>query len=262
MYRHTSSLPNVLVLTSGESTGQAGPSHQQPREQGNLDPITHASEINTSYFHCQEHRYFYPCLNYEVVKVQTTDRNAYAPGPLTSTFHILNFPIDQLSEYLMAEATQLFNLRSITFHSPLSWEVLMDNYTPIMGMTLSMLHYIPSLTRITLCADMLNHALFHTLCSQLYLREVEILLPSTVSFYFFPDMLAGIGEVLDKGITRLSQVKYFKIPLEIVTDTLLSCLGRLPYLHFLETTGSANAPYPGRFFTERMGHLHIRNRGS
>ena len=38
-----------------------------------------------------------------------------------------------------------------------------------------------SLTKITLCVDILNVALFGALCNQSYLREVEILLPSSTS---------------------------------------------------------------------------------
>ena len=192
------------------------------REQGNLGPITHTFEIDTGYFHCQEHRSFYPNFNYEVVKVQVTDRNAFTP---TDTFHIINFPIDQLSEHLMREAaTQLFNVRSIGLYNPLSWEVFAENYDPILAMTLNMLRLVPSLRRITLCVDILSDALFRILHSHSYLRELEILPPPSTTYS--PDGLVQIGEVLNRGIALLPQVEYFKIPLEIVH----SCPAMVDYL--------------------------------
>ena len=48
-------------------------------------------------------------------------------------------------------------------------------------MTLNILLRAVSLTKITLCVDILNVALFGALCNQSYLREVEILLPSSTS---------------------------------------------------------------------------------
>ena len=183
------------------------PISQQCREQGNHWPITHAFEIDTGYFHCQEHRFFYPYFNYEVVKVQTTDRNASTP---IDTFYILNFPIDQLSEHVMEEALQL-NLRSITLCNPLSWELFMINYDHTLAMTLNILRQVRSLTKITLCVEILNDALFRSLRYQSYLREVEILPSST-----FPDELAHIGAVLSRGFALLPQVEFFKIPLEII----------------------------------------------
>ena len=185
----------------------------RPREQGNHGSITHTFEIDTGYFHCQEHRSFYPHFNYEVVKVQTTDRNATASTvtPSRDTFYILNFPIDQLSEHLVKEATQI-NLRSIVLCNPLSREVFMTNYDHILAMTLNILRQVPSLTRITLCVDILNDALFRSLAYQSHLREVEILPPSST----FPGGLAQIGAVLNSGIALLPQVEFFNIPLEII----------------------------------------------
>ena len=202
---HRGSSSNAVVLNSGASPRQAA---NRCREQGNHGPITHAFEVDTGYFRCQEHRSFYPYFNYEVVKVQTTDRNASMPG---DTFYILNFPIDQLSEHLMEEATQL-NLRNIALCNPLSREVFMNNYDHILAMTLNILRQVPSLTRITLCADILNDALFDSLSYQSHLREVEILLPSST----FPGSLAHIGAVLNRGFALLTQVEYFKVPLEII----------------------------------------------
>lgn len=89
----------------------------------------------------------------------------------------------------------------------------MDNYNSIFVMTLNVLRHVPSLTRITLCVYILTDALFLTLSSQSYLRELEILLPSST----FPDgLVAQVGEVLKRGISLLTQVEYFKIPLVIV----------------------------------------------
>jgi hypothetical protein len=137
----------------------------------------------------------------------------------------MNFPIDQLSEHLMREATtHLFNLRNIGLYNPLSWEVFVDNYNPILAMHLNMLRFVPSLTKITLCVDILSDALFRTLHSHSYLRELEILPPP--SSIYFPDGLAQVGEVLNRGIVLLPQVEYFKIPLEIVH----SCPAMLDHL--------------------------------
>ena len=179
-------------------------------QQLNQAPITHTSQIDTGYFHCQEHRSFYPYFNYEVVQVQTTDRNASTPS---DTFYILNFPIDQLSEHLVEEAAQL-NPRIIALCNPLSPEMFMNNYDHILAMTRNILHHVLSLTKITLCVYILNEELFRTLRNQPHLREVEILLPSESST--FPDGLADIGAVLKRGIALLPQVEFFKIPLEIV----------------------------------------------
>jgi len=255
---HHSGNPNALVLASSGLPGNAADrsfQQWQPGEQGNVQPITHTSEINTRYFRCQEHRSFYPIFNYEVVKVQATDLNARTP--LTGTFYMINLPVDQLSEDLTARATRLLNLRSVTFSNPLSWQAFMVNYINITEMAIRILTHVPSLTRITICADMLNDTLFRALSSLSNLREVDILLP--ILSFDFPNRLAQIGEVLNRGVAHLRQVEYFKIPLELVTEALLSCLGRLPYLHFLKTTGYADAQYPGRFFTERMGHMYIQN---
>lgn len=234
--------------------GQAAnrPSQQQPREQ---EPITHAFEISTNFnFRCQEHRSFYPELNYEVVQLQTTVRNANTPPDV---FHIIKFPIDQLGPHLTARATRLPNLRSIVFDDPLSWEAFLTNYVSITEMALHILTNVPSLARITVCADMLNNEMFRALSQQLYLREVEILL-SPVSFYF-SNRLTEIGAVLNKGIAQLSQVEYFKIPLDLITDTLLFCLTGLPHLRCLKTGGSVNTPYPARYFISCMGYLHTQN---
>jgi hypothetical protein len=210
MHRHGNS--NAFVLNSSVPR-QSAHSRSQPTEQGDLGPITHTFEVDTGYFRCQEYRCFYPYFNYEVVKVQTTDlNNAFTP---TSIFYILNFPIDQLSDHLMRVATQLFDLRSIGLYNPLFWEVFVDNHAHILEMTLTMLRYIPSLTRITLCVDILCDALFCTLRSHLYLRELEILLPSSISFTF-PGRLAQVGAVLNRGISLLPQVEHFKIPIAIV----------------------------------------------
>lgn len=233
--------PNVLVLNS-----DSVPEPQQPGEQEPI--ITRVYHIATSYSYCQEHRSFYPWFNYEVVKVQVAP-NPYVP-PVT--FHVLNFPIDQLGQDLTARATQLENLRNITFHNPLSWEVLITNYIPIMEMALRILTHAP-LTKITFCADVLNDQLFRTLREKLCLREVEILLPS-IAFHF-PYRLAHIGDVLNRGITQLPQVEHFKIPFELVTSALLVNLGELPHLHVLKITNTANAPYPGRSFIECLSYI-------
>lgn len=213
MRRH--SHPNAFVLNSGGFQGQAGanrPPQQEFGEQGNFEPTTHAAlKVDTGYYRCEEQRSFYPYLNYEVVKVQATDRrNAHC-----DIFHILNFPIDQLSEHVVEEATRLPNLRSIAFCDPLSWQVFRDNYAPIMGRALDILRRVPSLTKITLCVDILDDQLFHALGSQLNLRSLEILLPSA-TYLAFRDGLAQTGEVLSRGIVQLPQVEYFKIPIEIV----------------------------------------------
>ncbi|KAF8805273.1 hypothetical protein BYT27DRAFT_7213211 [Phlegmacium glaucopus] len=259
MHHHTGN-PDALVLASSGLPGQAADRSSQqwqPGEQGGLDPITHAFEINTGYFHCQEHRFFYPDFNYEVVKIQARDRNAYTP-PLTGAFHILNFPIDQLCEHLTARAIRLSNLRIITFSNPLSWQAFMANYTHITEMALNILTHVPSLTRIKICADMLNDRLFRALSSLSSLREVEILLPPIC--FDYPSRLPHIGEVLNRGVVRLRQVEYLKIPLQLVTGTLLSYLGGLSRLRYLKIVGSVNdTPYPGRLFIGCMGYLHMQS---
>ena len=255
---HRQSNPNALVLTSSDLPGQAAAntrlSHQPLGEQGHLEPITNTFEVDIAYFHCREHRSFYPHLNYEVIKVQATDRSN-VHNPLTGTFRMLNFPIDQLNDHLLAEATQLSNLRSITFHTPLSWEVYLANYVHISAITLRILDHVSSLTKVTLCADMLHDAIFRSLHSHLCLREVEILLLSSTSSY----MLAQIGAVLNRGIPLLAQVEYLKIPLELVSGKLLSSLGILPCLHFLKTTGSPGVLDPGYFFIGCMTYLQVQN---
>jgi hypothetical protein len=208
---HRGSNPNPFVLNSGGLPREATTGnrrYQQRREQGN--PITHTFEIDIGYFHCQEHRFFYPYFNYEVVQIQTTDRNASMPS---DTFYILNFPIDQLSEHLVEKATQL-NPRRIALCNPLSSELFNSNYNHILEMTLKILCNIDSLTKITLCVDILDYKLFSILKNQSHLREVEILQPSST----FPDGLAGIGAVLNEGVNLLRQVVDFKVPLEIVNS--------------------------------------------
>ena len=241
--------PNAFVLNPG-GQAVARPS-QQPGEQ---EPITHTFQLTTSYFHCKEYRSFYPHFNYEVVKVQATSRNAQTPP---DTFHILNFPIDQLNQHITERATRLSNLRRISFHNPLSWQAFIMNYGPLTEMALYILTRVHTLTRITLCADMLNDRFFQALSEKLYLKEVEILLPPLP--FPFENRLADIGAVLNRGIIQLSQVEIFKIPFELVTNTLIACFSRLPYLQVLEITGSANVPYPGRYFIACMGYLHIQN---
>ena len=213
MYRGNHDDSDAFVLNSGGLPGPIQAANnpcrsQQRREQGNHGPIIHALEIDTGYFRCQEHRFFYPYFNYEVVQVQTTDRNAFTPSG--DTFYIINFPIDQLSEYLVEVAIQL-NLRRIALCNPLSWEAFVVNYDHILAMTLNILHHVPSLTKITLCVGILNDALFRSLRYQSHLREVEILPSST-----FPCVLAQVGAVLNRGIALLTQVEFFKIPLEII----------------------------------------------
>lgn len=201
---HRGSNPNAFVLNNSGGL-------QQRREQNN--PITHTFEIDIGYFHCQEHRFFYPYFNYEVVQVQTTDRDRNASMPISDTFYTLNFPIDQLNEHLMEKATQL-NPRRIALCNPLSSELLNNNYNHILEMTLDILCNIDSLTKITLCVDILDCKLFSILKNQSHLREVEILQPSST----FPDGLAGIGAVLSEGFSQLQQVEYFKVPLGIVNS--------------------------------------------
>lgn len=213
-------------------------------------PITHVSEITTDYSHCQERRFFYPVLNYEVVQVTVTVRNANTPPDI---FHIFNFPIDQLDDHLTAKAIRLSNLRTIAFCDPLSWPVFMTDYAIIMERVLRILTNVPSLTRVTIGADMLNDRILQTLSEKWYLQEVEILLPSVP--FTIPDRLALIDDVLNRGIGQLSQVEYFKIPLHLITNRLLACLARLPHLHCLKTTGSFDAPHPARHFIARMGYL-------
>jgi hypothetical protein len=214
MHHHDgSNSNNAFVLYSGSLPREAVNRRSQlRREQCNQAPITHASEIDTGYFHCQEHRFFYPYFNYEIVQVQTTDRNA-SINP-SDSFYILNFPIDQLSgnTHLLEKATQL-NPRSIALCNPLSLDVLINNYDHILDITLKILHRVDSLTKITLCVDILNEALFSTLRNQSHLREVEILLPpSTLPL----DRLTHIGAMLNRANYSLRQVVFFKIPLEIV----------------------------------------------
>ena len=256
MRRHSN--PNALIPFSGGVQGQAinRPSQQQPGEQGN-EPFIRTFSIAQDYFLCKEYHSFYPCFNYEVVKAKATDLRI-PNTPLRGSFHSVNFPIDKLCEHLMIEATELSNIRMITFHNPLLWEELLPNFERIMDMTLRILvHVQPSLTRIVICADILNDKVFHALSLLPSLLEVEILLGTI--FFDFPNRLAQIGEELNRGITRLSKVEYFKIPLELITGALLSCLGRLPSLHFLKITGFANAPYPGRFVIEcSMNYFHIQ----
>ena len=213
---HRGSNYNAFVLNSGGLPREAANRRSQQHSvvQGNQAPITHTFEIETGYFHCQEHRSFYPYFNYEVVQVQITDRNHDASIPI-DTFYILNFPIDQLSEHLMEEATQL-NPRSIALCNPLSSEVFMNNYARILAMTLTILHHVVSLTKITLCVDILNDELFPTLRRHSHLREVEILLPSSESTFLDDLRLAHIGAVLKRGFALLPQVEFFRIPLEIV----------------------------------------------
>ena len=209
--------PNSFVLNLGDFPGQAAnsPSPKEPREQGEVEPITHTFQINMGYFRCEEHRYFFPKFNYEVVKVQATGRDSY---------HILNFPVDQLSPHITERAIQLSNVRMITFNNPLYWDVLIINYQRITEMALYVLNHVqPSLTMITFCADILNDALFFVLSSHSHLREVEILL-DTVSFDF-QDRLVGIEEVLNRGVAQLPQVEHFRIPRQLVTNELRSRLG-------------------------------------
>ena len=172
---------------------------------------------------------------------------------------MLNFPIDQLNDHLLAEVIQLSNLRMITFHNPLIWAEFVPKFEGIMNMTLGILvHVQHSLTRISICADILNDRVFRALSVLPSLLEVEMLL-GTISFNF-PNRLAQIGEELNRGITRLSKVEYFKIPLELITSALISCLGKLSSLHFLKITGFANAHYPGRFVIEcTMNCFHIQS---
>jgi hypothetical protein len=236
----------ALVPRSSRLPGQGAnrPSQPQPEEQ---DPITHASEITTNWSQCREHRLFYPDLNYEVVQVTVTIRNS--PPDI---FHILRFPIDQLDDHLTAKAIRLYNLRSIAFCDPLSWPVFMTDYA-IMDRVLRILTNVPSLTKVTIGADILNDRILQTLSEKLYLQEVEILFPSVP--FPFPNRLASIEDVLNRGIGQLSQVEYFKIPLDLITNPVLSSLARLPRLHSLKTTGSFNAPYPARYFIACMGYL-------
>ena len=225
---HCGSNSNAFVLYSGGLPREdRNRRSQQRRVQGNQwqVPITHAFQIDTGYFHCQEHRSFYPYLNYEVVQIQTTDRRGNAS--MSDTFYILNFPVDQLSEHLVEEAIHL-NPRSITLCSPLSSEMFLNNYSRILDMTIKILRHIVSLTKITLCVDILNDALFRALCNQSNLREVKILLPSpTVTF---PDGLAHVGAVLTEGFALLPQLELFKIPLEIVNSypPIVDCLTAIP----------------------------------
>ena len=212
MHHHDGSNSNAFVFNTGGLPGEAANRCSQlRREQCNPQaPITHDFEIDTGYFHCQEHRSFYPCFNYEVVRIQTTDRNASINQ--SDSFYILNFPIDQLSRHLLEKATQL-NPRSISLCSPLSSDVFFNNYYHILDITLDILHRVVSLTKITLCIDILNEALFSSLQNQSHLREVEILQPlSTLPL----DRLTHIGAMLNRATRILRQVVFFKIPLEIV----------------------------------------------
>ena len=203
---------NAVLKSGGLPRKAANRRSQLRREQRNhwQAPITHTFEIDTGYFHCQEHRSFYPYFNCEVVQVQTTDRNAFMHS---DTFYILNFPIDQLSEHLMEEATKL-NPRSITLCNPLSSERFKNNYDRLLAMTLNILYRVFSLTKITLCVNILHEKLFLALGYQSHLREVEILLPSST----FPDDFAHIGAVLKGGFDLIPQVEFFKIPLEIINS--------------------------------------------
>ena len=234
--------------------GQAANRQQQPGIQDR--PITHEVQIASNHFpvRCQEHRSFYPSqYEYEVVEIQTTvhDPNTL---PLADTSHLLNFPIDHLDDHLKERAVRLPNLRTIAFKNPLLWRTFIEEYTALTERTLYILTRTPSLTKITLCADMLNGRIFQALSGKLSLREFEILLPP-VPFYF-PDRLTSIGDELNIGIAQLPQVKSITIPLELITPTLLSYLSRLPRLRYLKTTSSVNAPNPAaRYFIACMGHL-------
>ena len=206
--------PNAFVPNSdGLSREDALRRSQQRSEQDNpaFQVIKHTIEIDTGYFHCQENRFFYPYFNYEVVHVQTTDRKSYMPN---DTFYILNFPIDQLTEPLVEKAIQL-NPRRIALCNPLSSQVFLNNYDHILEMTQNILRRILSLTKITLCVDILNDALFGALRNQPHLREVEILLPSSTS----QEGLAHIRGVLNRLYALamlLPEVKFFTIPLDII----------------------------------------------
>ena len=139
--------------------------------------------------------------------------------------------------------------------SPLSLEVFMHmaNYMHMLIRDdLYILDHVSSLTKVTLCADILHNTLFRSLHSHLYLREIEIPLPSPTSSY----RLGQIGEVLNRGIPLLPQVEY---PLELLTVILLSSLGILPCLHLLKTTGSPGVLNPGYFFIGCMTYLQVQN---
>ncbi|KAF8811228.1 hypothetical protein BYT27DRAFT_7184608 [Phlegmacium glaucopus] len=229
------------------------PNQQQPGVQGNL-PITQTCEFDTAGVYWRQERSFYPQSKCQVVKVQARDHNAYSSQD--DTFYELVLPIDRLEEDLVANATQLVNLRKITFNSPLSWEAFMANDTCIMAMALKILQ-VSSLTKVSLCADILNDDMFHALSSQSRLREVQLLLPAiSPDSPHVPNRVAQIGEVLDRGIPQLPQVEHFKMPLELVTCTVLSCLAQLPCLYSLEITDSANVPYPGRLLIRFMESLY------
>jgi hypothetical protein len=212
MYRGTN--PNAFVPNSDgfPRPREANRRSQQRSEQDNDSeaPIKHTSNIDTMYFQCQEDRFFYPYSNYEVVRVQTKDRNPSSHTPNSDTFFILNFPIDQLSEYLLEKATRL-NPRHISLCNPLSSEVFLNNYNRIMEITKKILYSVVLLTKITLCVDVLDGALFRALRNQSQLREVEILLPS----YTSPEGLDHIQDVLKRGYSLanlLPQVDFFTIP--------------------------------------------------
>jgi hypothetical protein len=203
--------PNAFLNSVALPREVANRQRSEQDNQANI--IKHTFEIDTGYFLCREDRFFYPYLNYEVVQIRTTDRNASMP--IADNYYILNFPIDQLSERLVEEAIRL-NPRRIALCNPLSSEVFLDNYGHILEMTLNIFHRIVSLTKITLCVDILNEALFCALRNQLDLREVEILLPSSTS----PAGLsaAHIVEVLNRGYALadlLPRVEFFTIPLDI-----------------------------------------------
>ena len=213
MYRASSSNPDAFN-SDGLPREAANRRSQQRREQDNQAPITHTVTIDTGYFHCQEHRFFYPNFNYEIVQIQTTDSNPEASIP-RDTFYILNFPIDQLVEHPgLVELVIRLNPRRIALCNPLSSEVFLINYRRILDMTLDILGRVASLTNVTLCVDILNDALIDTLRNQSHLRELELIIPSSTS----PEGSAHVGEVLNRGyalVERLPQVKFFKIPLGI-----------------------------------------------
>jgi hypothetical protein len=217
MYRASGSNPNTFVFNLDGLPREAANRRSQQRrvQQNNQAPTTHTVTIDTGYFHCQEHRSFYPNFNYEIVQIQTTDRNHDASTPSDDAFYILNFPIDQLSEHpgLVEEAIRL-NPRRIALCNPLSSDMFLNNYRHISERTLTILRRVVSLTKITLCVDILNDALFDILCNQSHLREIEIILPSPTSL----KGSAHVRQVLNRGyalVDRLPQVEFFKIPLKI-----------------------------------------------
>ena len=205
--------PNAFVSNSDGLPREIANRSSQQRSQQDDQVIDFTFEIDSGYFHCQEKRFFYPYSNYEIVHVQTTDRKSRIPND-SDTFYILNFPIDQLTEQLAEKAIRL-NPRRIALCNPLSSQVFLNNYDRVLEMTLNILFRVVTLTKITLCVDILNVALFSALCNQSYLREVEILLPSSTS----QEGLAHVREVLNRSYALaelIPQVKFFTIPLDII----------------------------------------------